>query len=213
MGAVLVGRRCSGVAVTLPGCPEETTEPPADGGSEGGACKLEYVGNTDAAIELEVVALDPDYVAQPFVEGGDLSILYPPQGGRVVFVGVRAKNLDPCAVRLTGVLRDPASMQVRVDTRTVNLDPTADGWGESDAGDISTFSNIPVCPNSWAETDVFDQTFTMEVHVKDRTGKEADAIFNAVPRCNEAKVVDGLDLQKDCLCICKQGYITGEMCQ
>lgn len=196
----------------LSGCPDNPPNPPNDGGAGGSSCTLEYVGDKDAPIEIEVVTLDPDYVAQPFTDGGDASILFPPQGGRVIFAGVRAKNLDPCAVRLTGAMRDPVTMQVRIDTRTVNLDPTEDGWGQSDAGDISTFSNIPVCPNNWSDQDVFDQTFGLEMRVKDKDGKEGSAVLNVVPRCNEVKTVDGQDLQKDCLCICKEGYVTGEMC-
>ena len=200
------------LSLALAGC--DSGDGTSSGGGNGGdSCQLEYVGDKDAPIELEVMTLDPDYVAQPFASGGDASILFPPQGGRVIFVGVRAKNLDPCAVRLAGALRDPATMQVRIDTRTVNLDPTEDGWGTSDAGDISTFSNIPVCPNNWASTDVFDQTFTLVLSVRDRNGKEAKTELDLVPRCDEVSTVDGQNLQKECLCICKQGYVTGEMCQ
>lgn len=200
------------LSIALAGC--DSGDGTSSGGGNGGdSCQLDYVGDKDAPIELEVVTLDPDYVAQPFASGGDASILFPPQGGRVIFVGVRAKNLDPCAVRLAGALRDPETMQVRIDTRTVNLDPTEDGWGASDAGDISTFSNIPVCPNNWASTDVFDQTFTLVLSVRDRNGKEAKTELDLVPRCDEVSTVDGQNLQKECLCICKQGYVTGEMCQ
>ncbi len=200
---------------TLTGCDsgDGTGGSGGSGGSGGDACQLEYVGDKDAPIEMEILTLDPDYAAQPFTAGGDASILFPPQGGRVVFVGVRAKNLDPCAVRLAGALRDPATDQVRIDTRTVNLDPTTDGWGTSDAGDISTFSNIPVCPNNWAATDVFDQTFTLVLSVRDRDGKEAKTEIDMVPRCDEVSTVDGQNLQKECLCLCKQGYVTGEVCQ
>jgi hypothetical protein len=200
--------------LALAGCPggEDGT-----GGAAGApdSCTLEYIGDKDAPIEMEIVTLDPQYEAQPFTSGGDVSILFPPQGGRVVFAGVRAKNLDPCAVRLSGAVRDPASGQVRLDTRTVNLDPTDDGWGASDPGDISTFSNVPVCPNNWASTDVFDQPFTLVVSVRDRAGKERMTELDVVPRCDETSTIDGQDqdLQKECLCICKQGYITGEMCQ
>jgi hypothetical protein len=203
----------AGLALSLTGCPNETTEPPADGGSDGPlGCKLAYVGDEKADIELEVVTLDPAYKAQPFAAGGDASILQPPQGGRVIFVGVRAKNLDPCAVKLAGAVRDPATMETRLDTRTINLDVGADGWAESDETDISTFSNVPVCSNTWASTDVFDQTFKLIVSVTDRAGKKATAQLDVVPRCDEKKIENGVDVQKDCLCICKQGYITGEPC-
>ena len=203
----------AGLALSLTGCPEESTEPPADGGSDASTvCKIPYSGDENADIELSIVTLDPAYKAQPLASGGDASILVPPQGGRVIFVGVRAKNLDPCAVKLAGAVRDPATMATRLDTRTINMDVGADGWATSDETDISTFSNVPVCSNTWASTDVFDQTFTLIVSVTDRTGKKATATLDVVPRCDETKMENGQDVQKDCLCICKQGYVTGEPC-
>lgn len=204
------------VLISLAGCDGDGPSTTGGGGSStstGLSCQLEYIGDKDAPIEMEIVALDPQYDAQPLAGGGDLSILYPPQGGRVTFVGVRAKNLDPCAVRLGGSLRDPATEQVRIDTRTINLDPTDDGWGASDPTDISTFSNIPVCPNSWASTDVFDQSFTLAVTLRDKDGKETKSEIDVVPRCNETATLNGVNLQKECTCQCKQGYVTGEMCQ
>lgn len=199
------------VALFLSGCPNDPN-PPADGGSDASSCGFEYVGDKDADIELEIVTLDPDYKAQPLASGGDASILVPPQGGRVIFIGVRAKNLDPCAVKLSGAVRDPATMETRLDTRTINLEPTDDGWGASDETDISTFSNVPVCSNNWASTDVYDQTFKAIVSVTDRSGKKGTATLDVVPRCDEVKMVDGQDIQKDCLCICKLGYVTGQAC-
>lgn len=199
----------------LAGCPNGPPAPPSDAGVDGDAapaCKLEYIGDKEADIELEVITLDPKYKAQPFVEGGDASILIPPQGGRVIFIGVRAKNLDPCGVLLKGAVRDLSTMQLRLDTRNVNLDLTDDGWGESDETDISTFSNIPVCSNSWASSDIYDQTFQLIVSVKDKGGKKLEKTFNVVPRCDEMIILDGIDIHKECLCTCKLGYTTDVMC-
>lgn len=216
--------RCAAVALTLAGatlsltgCPTDPPDPPSDGGADGGSCKRPYAGDRDAEMELELLVLDADYVAHAFKAGGSASILVPPQGGRVIFAGVRATNLDPCAVRLAGALRDPATDQVRIDTRTQNLDVTDDGWAQSDETDIATFSNIPVCSNNWASTDVFDQTFTLVVSVRDRDGKEAKIEVDVVPRCDEKKILTldsgkQIDVQKECLCICKEGYVTGEAC-
>ncbi|MBC7052244.1 hypothetical protein G6O46_24860, partial [Salmonella enterica subsp. enterica serovar Enteritidis] len=101
----------------------------------------------------------------PLNDGDDLAIVFPPQGGRVAFVGVRAINLDGCGVQVTGALRDLGSRQVRVDGRTVNLRKEADGWGTTgqgtttnleDSAAIGDYSNVPLCPNQWAEVDVFD---------------------------------------------------------
>lgn len=203
----------AGTALSVLGCPDNPTEPPSDAGADADApaCTLEYIGDKAADIEVEVLTLDPSYAASPLMDGGDASILIPPQGGRVVFAGVRAKNLDPCGVRLAGAVRDPATMKVMIDTRIVNLDATSDGWGQSDPTDISTFSNIPVCGNNWAtETDIFDQTFQLVVSVRDRDGKKKEVTTNVVPRCDEMKIEDGIDIQAQCLCLCKAHYVTGE---
>lgn len=210
IGSVLLASAAA--AVLLTGCPNDPVDPPEDAGSDASSCGFDYVGDPDADVELEIVTLDPEYKAHPLANGGDASILVPPQGGRVIFVGVRAKNLDPCAVKVSGAVRDPATMATRLDQRTINLEPTADGWAASDETDISTFSNVPVCSNSWASTDVYDQTFKVIVSVKDRSGKSGTATLDLVPRCDEVKVVDGQDIQKDCLCICKLGYVTGQSC-
>ena len=203
----------AGLSFTLIGCPTETNETTTDGGSDGPiGCKLEYVGDANADIEMQIVTLDPSYAAQPFMDGGSASILVPPQGGRVIFLGVKAKNLDPCGVKLAGAIRDPSTMAPQLDTRTINLDPTADGWGQSDPTDISSFSNVPVCGNGWASTDIYDQTFKMLVSVTDRAGKKASVTYDVVPKCDEVKIDNGQDVQKDCLCICKQGYVTGQTC-
>jgi hypothetical protein len=200
---------CALAALSLNGCPNGPVNPPDDGGL---GCKLAYNGDKAADVELEVITLDPDYKEQALMDGGDASILVPPQGGRVIFAGVRAKNLDPCGVRLSGALRDTTNSEVRLDTRTVNLTLAPDGWSESDAADISSFSNIPVCSNTWASTDVFDQKFTLVISVKDRDGKSKQVEMTAVPRCDEKRILDGQDIQKECLCICKKDYVTGEPC-
>jgi hypothetical protein len=205
------------LSLGLAGCPLQPFDAPADAGTDAHGCQLQYVGDESADIELEVITLDPAYTARPLAAGGDTSILVPPQGGRVIFAGVRAKNLDPCAVRLSGAVRDPATNQVRIDTRTVNLDVADDGWGQSDETDISSFSNIPVCSNTWASTDIFGQTFKLIVSVKDRNGKQAKAEIEMVPRCDEKTIIEldsgaKIDVQKECLCTCKQGYMTGEIC-
>jgi len=96
-------------------------------------------------------------VSTPVQSGGTVPLVTPPQGGRVIFLGVRATNVDPCAVKITGAIRDPATKQVRVDARTVNLSPSGDGYGVSVDSSISSFANVPVCPNEWASTDAFDQ--------------------------------------------------------
>ena len=148
------------LALVLVKCPH-SDDHPANAENDSSAYNASTVGNPRDDIEFEITATDQssDVVLH---EGDPLPLLFPPQGGRVSFVGVRAKNIDPCGVQLSGALRDEATMQVRLDARTVNLVPHDDGWATTGPPtQISSYSNIPTCPNQWASKDIFDQTFAV----------------------------------------------------
>ena len=210
-------------ALVLAGCPGSNDGAPAvDGGAEAAAdtgpvdCPAGYLGDPTKDMELELRALRADGTDVPLNDGDDLAILFPPQGGRVSFLGVRAINLNGCGVQVLGALRDIGSRQVRVDGRTVNLTKEADGWGTTgqgtsadieDSAAIGDYSNVPLCPNEWADVDVFDQPFEVEVHVTDRTKKTASKVIKVTPRCSEPGAKETA-----CRCLCKHGYILGETC-
>src|SRR5262249_28407664 len=157
---------------------------------------------------IAITARGPDGVARPISDGDTVAMILPPQGGRVIFAGVRVTNVDPCAVTLSGALRDLSTMQIRLDARSINLTPIPGmaGFGESDDEDISTFSNIPVCPNQWSKTDVYGTTYELSVSVTDRDKRTATTTAKVIPSCAEP------DNQTECLCICKGGYMLGQQC-
>lgn len=181
-------------------------DPPADGGVPIGGCRLPYVGDPKAPMEVDVVALDPDYKFMSITEGSDISLMNPPQEGRVLFVGVRARNVNPCGVRLSGALRDPISQQVRLDSRIINLQVTEDGYGQSDVTDIFTFANIPACPNQWSDQDLMDVPYTLIVSLTDGDDRKVTRELQVTPRCNEPGQIEG------CRCKCDADYVLGMMC-
>jgi len=203
----------------LAGCPGGGEATPAsDGGVEAApsTCAAGYLGDPTKDIVLELRALRADGTDVALDEGDDLAIVFPPQGGRVSFIGVRALNLDGCGAQVIGALRDLGSRQVRVDGRTVNLTREADGWGTTgqgttanieDSAAIGDYSNVPVCPNEWADVDVFDQPFEVEVKVVDRSKKTATKVIKVTPRCAESGAKGTA-----CRCLCKHGYVLGEPC-
>jgi hypothetical protein len=203
----------------LAGCPSGGEATPAgDAGAEAAppTCAAGYLGDPSKDIALELRALRADGTDVPLNDGDDLAIVFPPQGGRVSFIGVRAINLDGCGVQVIGALRDLGSRQVRTDGRTVNLLREADGWGTTgqgtttnieDSAAIGDYSNVPVCPNEWADVDVFDQPFEVEVQVRDRTKKSATKVIKVTPRCAETGAKETA-----CRCLCKRGYVLGESC-
>ena len=180
---------------------------PADAGPDASpACDAPYAGDRSAAAEIVPIVLGPGTAVAVVEAGAAVPMIFPPQGGRVIFAGVRANNVDPCAVTLAGALRDEATKQVRVDTRTVNLLPAPGGGVESDPNDISTFSNIPVCPNEWSMTSLFDAAYELVLSVTDSGGKTATQTLSVRPACAEP------DNMAECLCICMAGYVLGQSC-
>jgi hypothetical protein len=183
-----------------------STGNPSSGTGVVGCKQLPYVGDPASPIEMTLIARGPEATTTDLTNGSAMPMVLPPQGGRVIFAGVRAKNLDPCNVEILGSLRDKTTKQVRIDERTVNLQIGSDGLAESVPGDISNFANVPTCPNQWASTDIQGNTFELTVTLTDRSGKNASVTLDVVPFCSEP------DNETECLCKCKQGYILGQTC-
>lgn len=192
--------------IHLLGCSTPPSEPVEDGGNIGG-CKLPYVGDPNAEMVMDVVALGPNGKTKPVTEGSDVTLMFPPQGGRVVFVGVRAMNINPCGVRLSGAVRDPISKQVRLDTRIINLQIAPDGYGQTDIGDaLGSWANIALCPNQWSDQDLMDAPYELTVSLTDNEDRKITKVLTVIPRCNEPGQVGG------CVCQCDSDYTLGMMC-
>ena len=179
-------------------------------------CETGILGDPSQPIRMEIRTLTAQGVDAPLADGRDLALIFPPQGGRVSFVGVRATNLDGCAVQLTAALRDRSTGQLQLDGRTQNLQRDPDGWGTSgrgtttnleDATALGNYSNIPICPNQWASTDIFDHELELIVKVQDRNKRSATQTIVVTPRCAEPGAK-----KSACRCICKLGYKLGEDC-
>ncbi len=175
-------------------------------------CAAGYLGSSTAPIAFEISALGDSPTELRLADGDVAPMMLPPQGGRVVFVGVRATNLDGCAMKLSAAFRDTTSRAIRLDARTVNLTARGDGWGtvgEPDGriGNQGDYANVPVCPNEWSARDIYGQTYELEVTITDRFGKTATKIIHTVPQCA------GPDPSwQPCACICKAGYKLGQSC-
>ncbi|KAB2887118.1 MAG: hypothetical protein F9K40_21895, partial [Kofleriaceae bacterium] len=90
----------------------------------------------DRARPLEIVAVHwpAGGAVEDLVDGGAVELVRPIQGGKVVYVGVRARNVDGCNVQLTAALRDPATQQViALEQRPVRLVDGGDGWGRAES--------------------------------------------------------------------------------
>jgi hypothetical protein len=102
------------------------------------------IGNPSGAPEITLVTRTVDGRAVPLADGGEIPLIEPPQGGKVVFVGARARNVA-CVVQVFASLRDEASGRiVGSEGRPVKLTPAADGWGEPEhPTELSNYANVP----------------------------------------------------------------------
>jgi hypothetical protein len=173
-------------------------------------CTAGFLGSPSNPPDFDFLVVLADDSVAPLNDHDRVPMIEPPQGGRVIFVGVRATNVDGCLLQLQGVLRDETSQRVQIDSRTVNLIPTGDGWGVSGLGNapvsaaIASFSNIPVCPwGSWSTTDLYGSEYLLEVTITDRGGRGVTKTIHVTPECGEP------DKLAECLCICKAWFVGG----
>ncbi|MBI4820986.1 MAG: hypothetical protein HY791_32275 [Deltaproteobacteria bacterium] len=165
------------------------------------------MGDLSLPIEAHIVHRNEDAQLELTEQNGEIPLIQPPQGGKVLFVGVRAKNLDGCGVRISASLRDPCSgLLVSLERRPVDLALSADGFGEPARPEtIDNFSNLPACPRAGTDRDLFGQTYLLRVTIEDRDGRKAEASLAVVPRCADPT-------RELCECECRSDYVLGESC-
>lgn len=128
----------------------------------------------------------------------------PPQGGYVLYVAARVRNLLGC-VEFRGRLVDPATgKELGFDARSATLERHADGWGWPNASSLSNVSNVNGCPAY--DRGIHGQRLDLEVTVVDRQRRQVTVRHPVVPTCMHA----GPTLQRDCICTCEKGYYLGK---
>jgi hypothetical protein len=150
----------------------------------------------------------PDMGAFVELRDGDaLPLVIPPQGGQVSFVAARARNIDPCHVRIAATLRTTAQMLIVAEEgRDITMHPVPGGWAEPNLVDISSVANVPLCPD-YHEQSIVDVAYLLEVHLVDSRGEAfaGTAVRTVVPRCLE----DDPFRNALCRCECRGNYTLG----
>lgn len=160
------------------------------------------IGDLEAPAELEIVHQDATSTVLQTQSMAQIPLLPPPQGGWIVLLGARARNIDGCQVTLTTALVDRCDQQIiQIDKRPTRLEPGADGWGTST---VTTFGNLPVCPELTAKRDLHDVPYDVTVVVEDSGGQKASATLPVVPTCPTGDAL--------CLCQCDRDYVIGSSC-
>ena len=132
--------------------------------------------------------------------GASLDLVFPPQGGFVLFVGGRVQGLDDGTVQMRARMIDPASqMTVAENTRVVALkrdSADAASW----IPDLRSYQNVPnvtMCPST-STTDLFDVPLTLELTATElSSGRVGTATLTSTPSCRQT------DAKQLALCQCE----------
>ncbi len=160
------------------------------------------IGDISAPAELQIVHQDANFSVVETQPMAEVPLIAPPQGGWILLLGVRAKNIDGCQANLTAALVDPCDNQIlQFDGRPTHLDMGADGWGVSS---LTTFSNLPVCPQFTTSRDLDNVPYMITVIIEDADGQKATASLTVVPTCSPDSPL--------CFCECDRDYVMGSQC-
>jgi len=163
-----------------------------------------FVGDLTAQPEIEIVHRTASGTVA--ITRALVPLLNPPQGGKVLLVGVRAKNLDGCPLQISASLRDPCNDRVlALERRPVSLEASPDGWAAPARPlELDNFSNLPGCPRSDNDRPIADQPYLLRVTVTDKEGRTAEATRMIEPYCGAEP-----EHAATCACECRSRFDRG----
>lgn len=170
----------------------------------------DFVGDPALPVELEVRVLDGDGRALPGADGMRVPLLQPPQGGKVIYAGARARNLALCGAQILASLRDGDEAGARIvglEGRPLRLVDGGDGWAyAAEPMQASSYANLPLCPNHVSTRDIPENPYRLTVTLEDSEGREGSASLAVVPYCAEPEHA------VECACTCAEDYVLGRPC-
>lgn len=166
-------------------------------------------GDPSLPMEMEVVYRTVDGETAAVTEAGQVPLVQPPQGGKVLLVSARANNVSGCRVQLTASLRDQCSNRIAaLEQRPVELTAGADGWGEpTDPMQLNNYANVPACPTAASTRDIEDEPYLLKVRIVDDLGRTAEKEVVVTPVCAEP------EFEGQCRCECDKNYMLGAACE
>ncbi len=186
---------------------------PSDGGADDRAPNAEGDAAADAAGALEIfpAQFTEEQMPMRMLAAGDpVDLWNAPQGGHVVLLGAKVKNLLSDTVMLKVRFRQPDGTRIIVaeEGRTVKMVPVPDepGMMQPDIRSRSQVSNVPLCP-SYGTFGIVDRPFDVEVSI---TALYTDPVqtgtttLSVVARCSTP------DDEAFCRCECESNYFLGK---
>lgn len=192
-----VGSVCL-VAIGLGACGGGEPKPPRAG------C---FQGDPASSPALALVYQTPDRTLAPVTEGGPVPLIVPPQGGEVLIIGVRARNIDGCPLTMSTSLALPSGVVAAFERRPVMLAAAPDEWLEpANPTGLANFSNLPACPIAGLDRPIDGESYRLTVDVEDGGGRHAEISATVIPTC------DTSGSAPTCRCLCAAGYVLGTPC-
>lgn len=180
-------------AAALAGCSDD---PPATCG----------FGDRSLPVEIAPVHVVAGALAD-LGDGDPVELHRPLQGGKVIYVGVQARNVDGCNVTLTAALRDPQSRLIlNLEQRLVRLVDGGAGWAVPDQPLTQMTANVAACPSAVATTDVDQSEWELELRLDDGPGRTATTSVRVRPVCAVPEELD------ECQCQCDADFELGQPC-
>ena len=174
-----------------------------------------FVGERGAAPEMELAYRTVDGDVAVLADGGEVPLILPPQGGKVILVGFRARNVDLCDLAVRASVHDTCTATDGNDGRVVGLEgrPVTliegdDGWGvPEDPHTLNNWANIPLCPNNAFTRDIDGQPYLLRVRMIERSsGRATTSSATITPVCAEPEAL------AECDCTCDADYFLGAAC-
>jgi hypothetical protein len=167
-----------------------------------------FTGDAGSDPELTLVQRTPDGQLAAVADGELVWLVEPPQGGEVLLLGVRARNIDGCPLTLSTSLVVPGTTVVAAfERRPVSLEVAPDGWLQPRRPDVlSNFANLPSCPIAGLDRAVDGESYRVTIEVEDLAGHKGEVSATVVPTC-------GMNVAPErCRCLCAAGYVLGSVC-
>ena len=187
------------IALALSGC--EPPEPEPDAGPQD--C---FVGDPEQAPELQLVYRTAEGDLADLVEGAEVPLIVPPQGGMVVAIGARLRNVNICGLQMSALLRDTCTDRILGrEGRPIHLEKSAEGWALPIAPSrLDNYVNINACPNLVSSRDLDQEPYQLELRaVNLNTDLSMTSQLTLTTVCGEP------DAERLCECQCDADYVLG----
>lgn len=168
-------------------------------------CRL---GDTALPLEFEIVHRAPDGTVVATPDLAEIPLFPAIQGGMMLLVGVRVRNVIGCRVDLGTALVDTDTQAVvSLERRPITLSPGAEGWLQPARPEaLSNYSSLPACPRANLSRSVNDEVYELQVDVEAAGARAAQGLTRIVPVCGD-------DASHDtCRCLCAKDYVLGDSC-